>query len=113
MKTTTAVRWTVCLCALLLLSACFDKAARPVPPPSVIEVPRPVYQPIPHQLTDAIAEPVPPRASCVFGPLAEVCVSDALAWIEAWRGKLQQANQDRATTARLSGAPASASSVPP
>lgn len=79
----------------------------------MVEVPSPVYQPIPHQLTDAIAEPVAPPASCMFGPLAEVCVSDALAWIEAWRGKLEQANADRATTARISGGPAPASSAGP
>lgn len=59
------------------------------------------YQPLPARLTAPIAEPAPPPAHCTFQGIAAVCVADALAWIEAWRGTLAQANADRATAARI------------
>lgn len=79
--------------------------------PPVVQVPEPTYVPVPHQLTDPIPAPQPPAASCVLGNAPAVCVSQALAWIEAWEGKLQQANDDRATTARIAGQPAPTSST--
>lgn len=61
----------------------------------------PAYRPLPPQLTAPLAEPPPPPAHCTLHGQPAVCALDALAWIEAWRGKLRQANADRATAARM------------
>jgi hypothetical protein len=59
------------------------------------------YVPVPHALTTPIAEPPPPPQSCTWAGAPAVCVSDALAWIERLRGKLEAANADRATLRQL------------
>lgn len=71
----------------------------PLQPPAVIELPIPAYQPVDRTLTDPIPEPAPPAAHCSYLGAPEVCVFDALLWIENWRGALQQANTDRAAVA--------------
>jgi hypothetical protein len=71
--------------------------------PQLIDVPVKVYVPIPAALTAPLSEPAPPVAHCMLREQPAVCVSDALAWIEQWRGVLQQANADRQTAARISG----------
>lgn len=61
----------------------------------------PAYVPVPRELTAPLAEPEPPPARCTYRGQPAVCVLDALAWIERWRGALQRANADRATAAKL------------
>lgn len=93
---------SICLCALCSLAGCGLARPKPVPPlqpPQVIELPIPAYQPVDSKLTAPIAEPAPPAAHCNYLGTPEVCVLDALLSIEDWRGLLQQANTDRATTA--------------
>ncbi|UPG87013.1 hypothetical protein L2Y94_06560 [Luteibacter aegosomatis] len=60
---------------------------------------------MPTELTDAIAEPVPPPQHCrtATGDPGW-CLIDALSWIEDWRGTLMRCNADRATTARIGNA---------
>lgn len=69
--------------------------------PQIIEVPVARYVPVPRVLTAPIVEPEPPPERCAFRGKPAVCVLDALAWIERWRGALERANADRATTAKL------------
>ena len=111
MKKLIAKRWLFCLCVLPWLSAC-GVATRHAKPPTplmsqpvtrtqVIEVPIEVPVPLDRSLTEPLREPPPPAAHCVLNGVPLVCVSDALAWIELWRGTLQRANNDRATAARI------------
>ncbi|UJM85307.1 hypothetical protein [Rhodanobacter denitrificans] len=65
----------------------------------------PAYRPLDATLTQPIAEPAPPAAHCSWRGAPAVCVLDGLAWIEQWRGKLQAANADRATSAKVSAGP--------
>lgn len=71
----------------------------------MVDVPVPAYRPIDRTLTVPIAEPAAPAAHCSWLGTPAVCVLDALAWIEQWRGKLQEANTDRATAAKVSAGP--------
>ena len=92
-----------CLCALPLLSGCGEKyQVRPTP---AIEVPVPAYRPLDAKLTAPIAEPAPPPARCTLLGVPVVCALDGLAQIEQWRGKLQQCNADRATSAQVTKPP--------
>ncbi|MFC5525231.1 hypothetical protein ACFPPA_05690 [Rhodanobacter ginsengisoli] len=72
----------------------------------------PAYRPLDEALTKPIAEPAPPAAHCSWRGAPAVCVLDGLAWIEQWRGKLQGANADRATSARVSAGAASTTPTP-
>lgn len=94
----------VCLFVLPLLSGCGEKrsAIRPTP---VVEVPVPAYRPLPAALTVPIAEPAPPAARCSWLGRPTVCAFDGLAQITLWRGKLQQCNADRATSAKVTQPP--------
>lgn len=74
----------------------------PPAPPQVIDVPVPAYRALPPALTAPLAEPSPPAASCKWLGIDVPCVGEALVWIDAWRGVLQQCNADRATAAKLS-----------
>lgn len=65
----------------------------------------PAYRALDPSLTQPIPEPAPPAAHCTLRGAPAVCVLDALAWIEQWRGKLQAANDDRATAAKVSAGP--------
>lgn len=65
-------------------------------------MPVPAYRPLPAALTVPLAEPAAPAARCTWLGLQTQCASDGLIWIDAWRGKLQQCNADRATAAKLS-----------
>jgi hypothetical protein len=65
-------------------------------------VPVPAYRPLPAALTAPLAEPTAPPARCTWLGISTQCASDALLWIESWRGELQQCNADRATAAKLS-----------
>lgn len=82
-------------------------------PPKVIEVPVPAYQPLDPRLTLPIAEPAPPEAHCTYLGAPQVCVLDALLWIENWRGALQQANAGRATAAEITGTTTPPPAAPP
>lgn len=62
----------------------------------------PAYRPLDRALTQPIDEPVPPPKQCTYQAQPAWCVLDALAWIEQWRGKLRQANADRAAAAKIS-----------
>ncbi|WP_424682934.1 hypothetical protein [Frateuria sp. YIM B11624] len=61
----------------------------------------PAYKPVDHRLTDRIPEPPPPPMRCAFLGVPVVCALDGLLWIEQWRGTLQGANADRATTEKV------------
>ena len=111
MKRPTASRWLLCLCVLPWLTACGVKS-QPLTRTRLIDVPAKVYVPIPAALTAPLPEPAPPAAHCSLRDHPAVCVSDALAWIEQWRGVWRQANADRATAARL-GTSATKESAPP
>lgn len=105
MKHPTARAWLFCLCALPWLAACGAKS-HTLTRPQVIEVPVEVYAPLDRSLTAPLPPPAPPPARCHQRDGAPaVCVSDALGWIEVWRGLLQRANADRAAAARITAAP--------
>lgn len=100
--------WLVSLCALLWLPAC-GVLPQMVERPQLVELPpREVYIDVPSALTAPIAEPASPAPRCDFEGAAAVCVADALASIEDWRGALAAANADRATVRALAGAERSA-----
>ncbi|WP_239946972.1 hypothetical protein [Dyella terrae] len=61
-------------------------------------MPVPAYRPVDDKLTAPIAEPNPPASNCTYLGVPAVCLIDALLWVEDWRGKLEEANSDRATT---------------
>lgn len=65
----------------------------------------PAYRPLDHRLTDPIPDPPAPPANCMLLGAPVVCALDGLAQIPLYRGKLQQCNADRATSARLTQAP--------
>ncbi|WP_430391085.1 hypothetical protein [Dyella sp. 20L07] len=69
--------------------------------PKVVEVPVPAYQPLPTQLTTRIDQPAPPAKHCTWKGLPAVCALDGLATIPQYQGKLDQANADRETAARI------------
>jgi hypothetical protein len=69
--------------------------------PQIIKVPVEVYATLDRSLTDPLPEPPPPPSRCrLRSGQHAVCVVDALAWIEQWRGLLERANADRAAAAR-------------
>lgn len=65
----------------------------------------PAYRPLDHQLTDPIPDLPAPPANCTYRGAPAICVLDGLAQIPLYRGKVQQGNADRATSARLTQAP--------
>lgn len=65
----------------------------------------PAYRPLDAVLTAPITEPAAPAANCQYQGKPAVCVLDGLAQIEQWRGKLNQANADRATAAKVTKPP--------
>lgn len=97
-----APTWLGCLCVLLSLAGCGEQR-QSVRPAKVIEVPMPAWQPLDKRLTDPLAEPAPPPATCRIAGMAVPCVLPGLAQIEAWRGVLQRCNADRATTRQITG----------
>jgi hypothetical protein len=87
-----------------LLAGCSPRLAKPQPlppPPAVIDDPIPAFKPVDPVLTNPITEPPPPASLCSYLGQPEVCVLDALLWIENWRGQLGLANDDRSTTATV------------
>lgn len=74
--------------------------------PAVIDVPVPAYRPLPHELTAPLPYPAPPPEDCLALGMPTVCVLDALLKLDEWKGIVDQANLDRATSAKISaGAP--------
>ena len=65
----------------------------------------PAYRPLDRTLTQPIVEPVPPPKNCTYHGKPAWCVLDGLVWIEEWRGKVREANTDRATAAKTSAGP--------
>lgn len=65
----------------------------------------PAYRPLDRTLTQPIAEPVPPPKNCTYQGKPAWCALDGLIWIEQWRGKVREANTDRATAAKVSAGP--------
>lgn len=104
MITPIAPRWLACLCVMPWLAACSTQPTRVVTQPEVITVTRDRYVPVPDTYTAPIPAPAPPPQRCQRDGKPAWCVLDVIVWIEAWRGKLAQANADRATLGTLSGA---------
>ena len=97
MPTLIAPRSIACLCALLSLASCglLPQRAPVVTRTELVQVPVPAYRPLPHELTDPLAEPPAPLPAC--GGL--VCVPAALATIPAYQAALGLCNADRARAA--------------
>lgn len=65
-------------------------------------MPVPAYRPLDRSLTRPIAEPPVPPQRCSLKGKPAWCALDGLIWIEQWRGKVREANADRATAAKVS-----------
>ena len=97
----TALRCAICLCVLLLLSAC-GAARQQTVRTELIEVPTIAYAPLPGALTEPLVAPPPPPRNCLLRhAMPAVCALDALMWAEKWYEVLARANEDRATSAKL------------
>lgn len=75
-------------------------------------MPVPAYRPLDRSLTRPIADPPPPAQRCAFKGTPAWCAFDGLVWIEQWRGKLREANADRATSAQITAEPQTAGNHP-
>ena len=98
MKTLPALRSLTCLFALLSLASCGLLKSKPVQVvtrPITIEVPVPVYQPLPDALTAPLMKPPAPPALCFLGEQSFVCALDGLAQIPAYDALLDMCNADR------------------
>lgn len=95
-----ARRWLACLFVLPWLAGC-SPPTKMLTRPQVITVTRDRYIPVPHAYIAPIPAPPPPPKHCRAHGRPAVCVLDALAWIEAWRGIWRKANADRAAVGRL------------
>ena len=110
MKRLTVLTCSICLFALSLLAGCSDSppkpSVQPQQPTTVIDQPVPAYLQVDKTLTNPIPEPAAPAQLCTYLGQPAWCVLDVLLWNEAWRGALEQANTDRATTATVTTPPA-------
>ncbi len=97
----TAMRFGAFLCALLLLTAC-GATQQPLVRTELIEVPVVEYAAIPAALTAPLVAPAPPPLDCKLPTgKATPCVFDTLLREAAWQAVLDRANEDRATTAKI------------
>lgn len=87
-----------------MLAGC-GETKQPLVRTELVEWPVLVYVELPPALTDPLEAPPPPAPLCRLqdGTLTP-CVIDAIVREATWQQLLQRANDDRATSGRLSGA---------
>lgn len=88
---------------LPLLAGC-GASSQPLTRTELVEWPVLVYAQLPAALTDPVAAPPAPPLTCKLPDGTPTpCVFDGLMREQAWQELLQRINEDRASSARLSG----------